>query len=110
MRKTLKYTLIGALTSKPYSFKSRSWELKYLESIDLHDSLGSNIKVNYRGSTILRILPNINENINEEWITDKIRFSYDSLYRWRFNIPLIKDATNQMYKETSWNQIFSYYK
>lgn len=106
MRKTLNYKLIGALTSKPYSFKSRSWELKYLESIDLHDSLGSNIKINYRGSTILRILPNINENINEEWITDKIRFSYDSLYRWRFNIPLIKDSTNLNYKEISWNQIF----
>jgi len=58
--------LIGALTSKPYTFKSRSWELKQLETIDLHDSLCSNIKINYRGSDILRILPNINEYVNEE--------------------------------------------
>ena len=97
---------IGALTSKPYSFKSRSWELKYLESIDLYDSLGSNIKIHYKNSQILRILPNLNENINEEWISDKIRFSYDSLNRWRYNIPLIKKENK--FVQTNWNDAFIY--
>ena len=95
---------IGALTSKPYSFKSRSWELKYLESLDLYDSLNSNIKIHYKNSQILRILPNINENINEEWITDKIRFSYDSINRWRFISPLIQQ--DSQFIQISWNKAF----
>lgn len=107
MRKELKqYQLVGALTSKPYSFKSRPWELKTLESIDLQDSLGSNIKINYRGSDILRVIPNLNEAINEEWISDRARFSYDSLNRWRFNSPLIKNRTSGVYEEKSWQEAF----
>lgn len=105
MRKTINIKKIGALTSKPYAFKSRSWELKTLESIDLQDSLGSNIKINYRGSEIMRILPNINEFINEEWITDKCRFSYDAINRWRFDTPLIKE--NNIYTQYSWKEVFN---
>ena len=108
MRKSRQIIKIGALTSKPYSFKSRSWELKDLESIDLNDSLNSNIKLHYKNSQILRILPNINENINEEWITDKVRFSYDSLNRWRFNTPLILNENK--FISSSWNEAFLFIK
>lgn len=70
---------VGALTSKPYAFKTRSWELKVEESIDCTDNFGSNILVNYKDQEILRIQPKINKNINQTLITDRIRFSYDSL-------------------------------
>ena len=106
MRYEINLVAIGALTSKPYSFKSRPWELKYLESIDLYDTLGSNIKISYRNSNILRIIPVINENINEEWISDKIRFSYDCIHRWRYTIPLIKDRKQNKYNKFSWKKIF----
>ena len=81
---------MGALTSKPYMFISRSWELESIESIDFFDSFGSNIKVDIRGKEILRVLPKILESLNEEWISDKIRFSYDSLKKQRLDVPLIK--------------------
>lgn len=97
--------LIGALTSKPYSFKSRPWELKYLETIDFFDSLGSNIKINYKGSSIYRVLPSLNERINEEWITDKTRFAYDGLTYWRFINPVIKK--NGSFISKSWKSVFS---
>ncbi len=106
MRK--KIILIGALTSKPYAFQSRSWELKQLETIDLYDSLGSNIKINYRGSEILRILPSINENINEEWISDKARFAYDALNKWRYTTPFFKE--NNQFKKVSWLKSFELIK
>lgn len=70
---------VGALTSKPYAFKTRSWELKVEETIDCTDNFGSNILVNYKDKEILRIQPKINKNINQTLITDRIRFSYDSL-------------------------------
>jgi len=69
---------VGALTSKPYSFTARVWEVIEFKSIDIFDSLNSLIKIECRGSTIMRILPIINDAINEEWISDKIRFNYDS--------------------------------
>jgi NADH dehydrogenase (ubiquinone) Fe-S protein 1 len=76
---------VGALTSKPYAFQSRPWELKSIESIDLTDGLGSNIYVNFKGSDIFRILPKNNINLNANIISDKIRFSYDSLKKQRIN-------------------------
>ena len=85
-----KLNLIGALTSKPYAFSARSWELKSVETIDILDSISPNIKVNLRGSKILRILPSVNEFRNEEWISDRTRFAFDGLYQWRFTTPLIK--------------------
>nr|YP_004222732.1 NADH dehydrogenase subunit 11 [Glaucocystis nostochinearum]ADW83104.1 NADH dehydrogenase subunit 11 [Glaucocystis nostochinearum] len=100
----------GALTSKPYAFKNRSWELKSFETIDVLDSLGSNIKIDVRGDTIMRILPRSNININEEWITDKTRFSYDGLKSQRLQSPLLKNTINN-FIEISWEKAFKeFYK
>jgi NADH dehydrogenase/NADH:ubiquinone oxidoreductase subunit G len=85
------YTLaVGALTSKPYAFTARSWELTSSETIDFFDTLGSNIRVDTRGSEIMRILPKINNKINDEWISDKVRFSYDGLKQQRLNNPMLR--------------------
>ena len=81
---------VGALTNKTYTYAARSWELNTVETIDVIDSLGSNIRVDYRGLEILRILPRLNEEINEEWITDKTRFSFDSYTKGRLQYPVIK--------------------
>ncbi|MEW5303975.1 MAG: hypothetical protein WDW38_003229 [Sanguina aurantia] len=81
---------VGALTSKPYAFTARSWELKSTESIDVSDGLGCNIRVDSRGTEVMRILPRLNEEVNEEWISDKARFQYDALRRQRLNMPLVK--------------------
>lgn len=82
--------LTGALTSKPYAFTSRPWELRSVQSIDIFDGVGSNIRVDFKESEIVRILPRKNSNINENWISDKIRFFYDGLKRQRINNPYIK--------------------
>jgi NADH dehydrogenase (ubiquinone) Fe-S protein 1 len=81
---------VGALTSKPYAFLSRPWELRSTESIDVSDSIGSNIRIDSRGTEILRILPRFNEEVNEEWLSDKARFSYDGLKLQRLNTPYLK--------------------
>ncbi|WFW29826.1 MAG: NADH-quinone oxidoreductase subunit NuoG [Wolbachia endosymbiont of Menacanthus eurysternus] len=81
---------VGALTSKPYSFKARPWELSHCETIDVLDAVGSAIRVDYRGPEIMRILPKLNEEINEEWISDKTRFAYDGLKVQRLDKPYIK--------------------
>lgn len=81
---------VGALTSKPYAFKARSWELRKTESIDVLDAVGSNIRIDAKGKEVLRILPALNEEINEEWISDKTRFSYDGLKLQRLDRPYIK--------------------
>lgn len=76
---------VGALTSKPYAFLSRPWELKKIHTIDPFDSAGSNINIELKESEIIRILPKYNKHINNEWISDKIRFSYDGVKRSRIN-------------------------
>ncbi|KAJ7557251.1 hypothetical protein O6H91_05G118900 [Diphasiastrum complanatum] len=81
---------VGALTSKPFAFTARSWELKSTESIDVSDALGSNIRIDSRGPEVMRIIPRLNEEVNEEWISDKTRFSYDGLKRQRLNEPMIR--------------------
>ena len=81
---------VGALTSKPYAFKSRSWELKKTETIDVMDAVGSNIRIDSRGLEVMRILPRLNEEINEEWISDKTRFCYDGLKYQRLDKPYVK--------------------
>ena len=99
---------VGALTSKPYAFKARPWELKNIETIDIFDSFLSNIKVSIRGSEILRILPNISE-YNQGWITDKIRFFYDSISYQRILQPAIK--INNKFISLSWIQAYKkFYK
>ena len=81
---------VGALTSKPYAFTARNWELKCTESIDVLDAVGSNIVINTRGTEVMRIVPRLNEDVNEEWISDKTRFAYDGLKRQRLTTPLVK--------------------
>ena len=92
---------VGALTSKPYAFKARSWELKKKEGIDVLDSLGSNIKIDIFNNEIIRILPKTNFNINKEWISNKTRYFFDSLKYQRLKYPLLKDNENNFYK-ISW--------
>ena len=93
---------VGALTSKPYQFKARPWELKRTDSIDIFDSVGSNIRVDSRAEEILRVTPRTNEFINEEWISDKVRFNYDGYYQQRIDTPYIKK--NQKLSSSSWEE------
>ena len=84
---------VGALTSKPYAFKARPWELNKTESIDVFDAMGSSIRIDTLGKNTLRVLPRLNEEINEEWISDKSRFAIDGLSKQRIDTPyLIKDG------------------
>jgi NADH-quinone oxidoreductase subunit G len=93
---------VGALTSKPYAFKARSWELKKTETIDVMDAVGSNIRIDSRGIEIMRILPRLNEEINEEWISDKTRFCYDGLKYQRLDKPYVKQ--NGKLQSTSFDE------
>lgn len=81
---------VGALTSKPYAFEARPWELKKTESVDVLDAVGSNIRVDSRGVLVMRVEPRLNDDINEEWISDKTRYAYDGLKTQRLNTPLIR--------------------
>ena len=81
---------VGALTSKPFAFTARPWELIKTESIDVHDALGSSIRIDTRGQKVMRIQPRINEEINSEWISDRSRFSYDGLSAQRLDTPMIR--------------------
>lgn len=83
---------VGALTSKPYAFTARPWELRRTESVDVMDAIGANIVVNHRGDEVMRILPRVNEDVNEEWLADKGRFAYDGLKRQRLATPFIRGA------------------
>ena len=84
---------VGALTSKPYAFKARPWELNKTESIDVFDAMGSSIRIDTLGKKTLRVLPRMNEEINEEWISDKSRFAIDGLSKQRIDAPyLLKDG------------------
>lgn len=83
---------VGALTSKPYAFHARPWELKKTESIDVLDGVGSNIRVDSRGVQVMRVLPRTNDDVNEEWINDKTRFAADGLKYQRLTTPLIKQG------------------
>jgi NADH-quinone oxidoreductase subunit G len=83
---------VGALTSKPYAFNARPWELDKIDTIDVMDALGSAIRVDSRGPAVLRILPRINDDVNEEWISDKTRFVWDGLQRQRLDKPYIRES------------------
>jgi NADH-quinone oxidoreductase subunit G len=93
---------VGALTSKPYAFNARPWELRKTESIDVMDAMGAAIRVDARGPTVMRILPRINEEINEEWISDKSRFVWDGLGRQRLDKPYIRE--NGRLKAVTWGE------
>jgi NADH-quinone oxidoreductase subunit G len=81
---------VGALTSKPYAFNARPWELRKTETIDVMDALGSNIRVDAKGDAVMRIMPVINEEVNEEWLSDKSRFIWDGLARQRLDTPYVR--------------------
>jgi NADH-quinone oxidoreductase subunit G len=93
---------VGALTSKPYAFNARPWELTKTETIDVMDALGSNIRVDARGDEVLRVLPRLNEEINEEWISDKTRYAVDGLKRQRLDRPYIRE--NGKLRPASWEE------
>ncbi|MBT3991356.1 MAG: NADH-quinone oxidoreductase subunit G [Rhodospirillaceae bacterium] len=96
---------VGALTSKPYAFNARPWELKKTESIDVMDALGANISVDTRGAEVLRIVPRNNDDVNEEWISDKTRFACDGLRRQRLDQPYVRKDGNL--QPASWEEAFA---
>tara|TARA_B100000963_G_scaffold355796_1_gene374712 strand:+ start:4802 stop:6853 length:2052 start_codon:yes stop_codon:yes gene_type:complete len=99
---------VGALTSKPYAFEARPWELKKTESIDVMDAVGSNIRVDTYNWEVKRILPRLNNEINEEWISDKTRYSCDGLLKQRLDTPYIKK--NNKLQKVSWDEALSLVK
>jgi len=108
---------VGALTSKPFAFTARPWELKSIESIDFLDSLHSNIRIDIKGNRILRILPKANEKLNEDWISDFIRFSYESIQNFRLKYPyfslnssVFSFIKTNLFLRFSWEQCFEFFK
>ncbi len=99
---------VGALTSKPYVFEARPWELKKTETIDVMDAIGSNVRVDTYDWEVKRVLPIINEDINEEWISDKTRYACDGLLHQRLDAPFIK--YNGKFEKASWNEVYKIIK
>jgi len=95
---------VGALTSKPYAFVSRPWELSKTESIDVLDAVGAAIRVDSRQTEVLRVLPRLNEDVNEEWLADKSRYACDGLMRQRLDRPYIRE--DGKLREASWDEAF----
>ena len=96
---------VGALTSKPYAFTARPWELRKTDSVDVLDAVGANIRVDARGAEVLRILPRMNDDVNEEWLGDKSRFSVDGLKRRRLDRPWLRE--NGKLRPASWEEVFA---
>ncbi len=96
---------VGALTSKPYAFTARPWELRKTESVDVSDALGCNIRIDVRGNEVLRVLPRLNEDVNEEWISDKARFAVDGLKRQRLDRPYVRK--NGKLQPATWDEALS---
>ncbi|MDC3037431.1 NADH-quinone oxidoreductase subunit NuoG [Candidatus Pelagibacter sp.] len=99
---------VGALTSKPYVFEARPWELKKTETVDVMDAVGSNVRVDTYDWEVKRVLPIINEDINEEWISDKTRYACDGLLNQRLDIPFVR--YNGKFEKASWNEVFKIIK
>ncbi len=99
---------VGALTSKPYVFEARPWELKKTESVDVMDAVGSNIRVDTYGWEVKRILPRINEDINEEWISDKTRYACDGLKNQRLDTPFVRE--DNKFNKISWENAYKILK
>ncbi len=96
---------VGALTSKPYAFTARPWELTKTESIDVMDAVGSNIRVDTKGREVMRIIPRNHDGVNEEWISDKTRFIWDGLRRQRLDVPYIRE--NGKLRKATWAEALS---
>ena len=94
---------VGALTSRPYAFTARPWELNKTESIDVMDAVGSNIRVDARGAQVMRVLPRLNEDVNEEWISDKTRYAIDGLRRQRLDRPYARGRDGKL-QPISWDE------
>jgi NADH-quinone oxidoreductase subunit G len=97
---------VGALTSKPYAFNARPWELRKINSIDVMDAVGSNIRVDARGREVMRVLPRLHEDVNEEWIADKTRHACDGLRRQRLDRPYVRGADGKL-AAASWTEAFA---
>nr|WP_166176371.1 NADH-quinone oxidoreductase subunit NuoG [Altererythrobacter segetis] len=95
---------VGALTSRPYAFEARPWELKKTLGIDVSDAMGSNIRIDSRGREVLRVLPRINDDVNEEWISDKARYQVDGLVRQRLDKVFVRKAGKL--ERASWDEAF----
>ncbi|MGF1631086.1 MAG: NADH-quinone oxidoreductase subunit NuoG [Kiloniellaceae bacterium] len=96
---------VGALTSKPYAFVARPWELRKTDSVDVLDAVGSNIRVDTRGREVMRVLPRLHEAINEEWINDKTRHACDGLSRQRLDRPYLRNGAGRL-EAVSWTVAF----
>ena len=96
---------VGALTFRPFAYTARPWELRKTESIDVMDAVGSNIRVDSRGPEVMRILPRLNEEVNEEWISDKTRFIWDGLKTQRLDTPYVRE--NGKLRSASWDEAFA---
>jgi len=97
---------VGALTSKPYAFTARPWETRKTDSVDVMDAVGTNIVVSTRAGDLLRIVPRLNEDVNEEWLADKGRFSYDGLKRQRLTQPMVRNEHGKLVK-VDWQDALS---
>ena len=95
---------VGALTSKPYAFSARPWELRKTETVDVLDAIGSNIRIDARGGEVMRVLPRLNEDVNEEWINDKTRYAIDGLKRRRIDRPYVR--RDGKLQPASWAEAF----
>jgi NADH-quinone oxidoreductase subunit G len=96
---------VGALTAKPYAFEARSWEMRKTESVDVFDALGANIRVDTRGGQVMRVLPRLNDDVNEEWISDKTRHAIDGLRHQRLDRPYVRVKGKLV--EASWDDAFA---
>jgi NADH-quinone oxidoreductase subunit G len=96
---------VGALTSKPYAFEARSWELQKTESVDAMDAVGANIRVDTRGVQVMRVLPRLNDDVNEEWISDKTRHAIDGLRHQRLDRPYVRRSGKLV--EATWDEAFA---
>ena len=96
---------VGALTSKPYAFNARPWELEHTESVDVLDAVGSAIRIDTRGPQVLRVLPRLNEAVNEEWLSDKSRYACDGLRRQRLDKPYLRESGKL--REATWAEAFA---
>ena len=97
---------VGALTNRPYAFNARPWELSHTETVDAMDAMGAAIRVDTRGNEVMRVLPRINDDINEEWISDKTRHAHDGLLRQRLDRPYLRKGDGRLH-EASWEEAFA---
>lgn len=97
---------VGALNSKPYLSKARSWELKYTDSIDVLDAVGSHIRIDVKDDEVMRISPKRCDYINEEWISDKTRFAHDAIKYQRIDSPIMHDIQNQKFSKIDWSKAY----